>query len=157
MPWGRSSFTMFQEHILGTGAKYSWIDMRKILFLGQLRSDQGPWRLGWSRVPEVGKCSYAVAAAAPIGQRLCSSSLWNALFLGFITALSEAQVAQIGQNSAALNSGLSDKDPSLPNRSSSWDQGLRAFAGWGRLCWLSILIPQPSSKYRQCTWYASGF
>lgn len=42
-----------QEPMPGTGAKYSWIDMKEILFLGQLSSNQGPWSLGSDKVPEI--------------------------------------------------------------------------------------------------------
>lgn len=54
---------MFQESVPETGAKYSWIDMKEILFLGQLSSNQGPWRPEWKKVPEIWRQNLQVVFA----------------------------------------------------------------------------------------------
>lgn len=47
------SFTLFQDSMPGTGAKYSWTDMKEIIFLGQLSRNQGPWSLGLNKMLEI--------------------------------------------------------------------------------------------------------
>lgn len=53
MPSRTSNFIVFQELMPKIRAKYSWIDMKEILFLGQLSSNQGPRSLEWKKVPEI--------------------------------------------------------------------------------------------------------